>query len=151
MAEQEKRVARLHPFHDLGLFETWPPRIARSLDELLPERARLSGLVSTPLDVTETDEAYVVSIELAGIDKNDLNVECKDGVLSIRGEKKSEREEKTEKARVLERHYGAFHRSISLPADADAEHVHANFKDGLLRIEIQKRPEAKPKTIAIKG
>jgi HSP20 family protein len=64
---------------------------------------------------------------------------------------KSEREEKKERGRLLERSYGAFSRSLRLPADADAAGVKASFADGVLRLQIPKRPEAKPKTIAIQG
>ena len=104
-----------------------------------------------PLDVTEADGKYVLTAEVPGVDKKDITIECKDGVLSIRGEKKSQREETREKARILERSYGAFSRTLALPDDADVDHVEASFRDGVLRIEIQKKPGAKAKAIAIKS
>jgi HSP20 family protein len=72
-------------------------------------------------------------------------------VLTIRGEKKSEREEKKEQTRWIERCYGSFTRSFTLPANAQTERVAASFKDGVLTIEIPKRPEAKPRAISIKS
>jgi HSP20 family protein len=121
------------------------------MDEILGERTRLPTLTSPPIDVTETDGSYVVTAEVPGVKRDDLTVECKDGAITIRGEKKSEREETREKARLLERAYGAFSRSLTLPSDADVERMNASFKEGVLRIEVQKKPEAKAKTVAIKS
>jgi HSP20 family protein len=159
MAEAERQLTRWDPlrdlvlehrlpFHDFGALQT---RLARMMDEILRERTRLPTLTSPPIDVTETDGSYVVTAEVPGVKRDDLTVECKDGAITIRGEKKSEREETREKARLLERAYGAFSRSLTLPSDADVERMNASFKEGVLRIEVQKKPEAKAKTVAIKS
>lgn len=74
-----------------------------------------------------------------------------DGILTIRGEKKSERDERKEKRRYVERSYGSFNRSFRLPGDADATRLEASFKDGVLTISIPKTEEPKPKTIAVKA
>jgi HSP20 family protein len=76
-------------------------------------------------------------------------VELHDGILTIRGEKKLERDEKKEHARYVERVFGTFVRSFSLPQNADAEKIQASFKDGVLTLRIPKREEAKPRTINI--
>jgi HSP20 family protein len=151
MAEmKEKEVVRWDPFRDLerwmGLRE-WPGRRLGRVFGDVGEPA----MVSPAVDITEAEDKYVVSAEIPGVKKDDLTIEIHDGVLSIRGEKRSEREEKKEKARWLERTYGAFTRSFSLPADAAADKVTASFENGVLKVEIAKRAEAKPKTIAIKG
>jgi HSP20 family protein len=152
MAEHGKEVVRWDPFRDLDVWGPSSTRLARLLDDAFGEhRLAAVGLKSPPLDVTESDDEYVISAEIPGVKREDLTVECKDGVLSIRGEKKSEREETKDKARILERSYGAFSRALSLPQDADFEKVHATFKDGVLRVTIQKTPETKPKAIAIKS
>ena len=155
MSKTERSLARVEtPF---GWLERSPfpelfggSRMQRFFDEAFGDRG-LASIPALPLDVTEADGHYVLTAEVPGVDKKDLTVECKDGALSIRGEKRSQREETKEKARLLERTYGAFSRTLALPDDADADQVNATFKEGVLRIEIQKKPTAKPKTIAIKG
>jgi HSP20 family protein len=154
MAEaKEREVVRWDPFRDLerwmGLRD-WPGRrLGRLLGEL--GEPATAAMVSPAVDITEADDKYVVTAEIPGVKKEDLTIEIQEGVLSIRGEKRSEREEKKEKARWLERTYGAFTRSFTLPADAASDRVTASFENGVLKIEIAKRAEAKPKTIAIKG
>jgi HSP20 family protein len=102
------------------------------------------------VDISEDDGHYIVTAEVAGAKKDDVTVELEDNVLTIRGEKKSEREEKDEHRRYVERTYGSFSRSFSLPGNADPDRVEASIEDGVLTIEIGKREEAKPKTIAVK-
>jgi len=155
MAKEKSSLAHSDFFRDL---EEWEPfsmsplralRFPRWAEEFWKEGSR-DGQLSPLVDVTETDKAYQVSVEVPGVDRNDITIECKGSVLSIHGEKKSERDEKKASARVLERRYGAFRRSLTLPTDADVDHIHATHKDGILTVEIQKRPEAKSKTISIK-
>ena len=150
MAE-ERQIARLDPLRELSAFDFPSSRLGRLIDEVFGERPQVVGLKAPVVDVTEDDSKYTVSAEVPGVKREDLTVECRDNVLTIRGEKKSVREETKEKARLLERSYGAFSRSFTLPADADTDQVHARFKDGVLEIEIQKRLEAKPRTVAIKS
>jgi HSP20 family protein len=152
MAEEtERSLSRFDPFRELGLFEPWPgtPRLASVMDEFFGARPR--DRVVAPVDITESDGEYVISVEVAGVKKNDLVVEVQDRVLSVRGEKRSEREEKKEKGRLLERTYGAFSRSFTLPRDADADAVRASFEDGVLKLTLPKKPEVKAKSVAIKG
>jgi HSP20 family protein len=105
------------------------------------------------LDVDETDKAYEISVELPGIDEKDLEVTVADGVLTIRGEKKAESENKDKGHLHVERSFGAFQRTLSLPADADAEKIDAAFKNGVLKLTIGKAAESAPaaKKIAIKS
>jgi HSP20 family protein len=102
------------------------------------------------LDVTEGDGEYVVTMELAGTSKDDVTVEFGDGVLTIRGEKKSEREEEDEQRRFVERCYGTFSRSFTLPRDAEGEKIDAKLENGVLTLSIPKSEAAKPRTVAIK-
>lgn len=151
---KEVEVARQDPFElsPWSSFRELSTRFDRMLDEMFRgERGAWPSAIGVPMDITESDDEYVISADLPGVKKNDLTVECREGTLSIRGEKKSEREETREKARVLERRYGAFSRSCSLPSDADPDRIDAKFQDGVLKVHIHKRPEAKPKTVAIKG
>ncbi len=144
---QERGVARWNPFDETRLL--WPD-FHRRIDESFGERNR-SGMIVPAIDVTETADAYVISAEVPGVKKSDLTVEVQDHNLTIRGEKKSEREDNDESARRLERSYGTFSRSFALPADADELKVSARFEDGVLRVSIAKQPEAKPKQVSIKG
>ena len=155
--EATSAVAASEPFSDLREWRPFgvgfPSRLERWLRDLereWPGRTGLGGWLPA-LDVHETDGEYAVTVELPGAKKEDVTVEVKDGILTIRGEKKSEREEKKEKRRYVERSYGSFSRTLRLPPDADADRMNAAFKDGVLTIEIPKSEEAKPRTIAIKS
>ncbi|MCY4003809.1 MAG: Hsp20/alpha crystallin family protein [Rhodospirillales bacterium] len=99
---------------------------------------------SPSMDVSETDQQFEVTAELPGLDEKDLEVTLTDGVLTIRGEKKSEsRDEDKERNHYrLERSYGTFRRSLQLPPEADAEQVSASFDKGVLRVTIAKKEEA---------
>ena len=136
------------PFSDL--FDS-PGRMDRWMQDFFRDRS--FGKADFPVDVTEADANYIVSAEVPGVQRKDLTLECDDGLLTIRGEKRSQREETKEKARLLERSYGSFSRTLALPDDADLEHINASFRDGVLRIEIQKKESSrtKPKTIEIQG
>ena len=144
------------PFGELG--EWWPfgrgrsgrlKRLLRELEEESPLES-ISGRWLPALDIHEADGEYAVTVELPGASKEDVKVECHDGVLTIRGEKRSEREEEKEKRRVVERRYGMFSRSFTLPSDALAEKIEARFKDGVLTLTIPKSEASKPKVVAIK-
>jgi HSP20 family protein len=99
--------------------------------------------------VSETDDAYVVAAELPGAKPEDVTVELHEGVLTLRGEKRSERDERREHARYVERTFGSFSRSFTLPQNANPEKVDASFTEGVLTLRIPKREEAKPRTINI--
>jgi HSP20 family protein len=134
------------PFRALDLLHEWPlsRMFGGSREGSLVERW------SPSLDLAEDDNHFVVTVELAGAKKEDVHVEVEDGVLTIRGEKKSEREEKNEKRRYTERSFGAFSRSFTLPSNADAEDVKANFENGVLKIEIGKREKGKARTVKVR-
>ena len=144
MAEQAAKPTRWNPFRDEVSF---PEALFR--DWLAPTRAR-SAALAPAVDLSEDEKSYIVSVELPGVRKEDVTVELQDEVLTIRGEKKSEREEKKGKSHWVERSYGSFCRSFTLPPSAVAEELKANFKDGVLSVEIPKREQAKTRQIAIK-
>ena len=101
------------------------------------------------MDFSENDDKFVLTMELAGAKKEDVTVEAHENVLTIRGEKRSERTDENEQRRYIERSFGSFSRSFTLPTNADENSVDARFADGVLTVEIAKRAEAKPKTIAV--
>lgn len=108
------------------------------------------GGFAPAMDLKEREDAYVAEIEMPGMKPDDFKVEVQDGVLSIRGERKQETEEKTKQWHRSERVYGSFERRVALPSSVDAEKVEAAYKDGVLTVTIPKSPEAKPKSIQVK-
>ncbi len=102
------------------------------------------------VEMYETDNEIVVKAELPGVKKENIEVSIKDNVLQIKGEKKEEREEKTEALHRVERVYGKFERVLTLPAEVKAEQVKAEFKDGVLEIRLPKAEVSKERKIEIK-
>jgi HSP20 family protein len=105
----------------------------------------LGTLVRPSLDIAEGKKAYKVKMEIPGVEKGDVSVTVEEDTLIVRGEKKQETEEREENYHRIERSYGSFQRTLSLPRDADAEHVEAKFKNGLLTIVIPKQEPAASK------
>jgi HSP20 family protein len=97
------------------------------------------------VDVVEKDDSYEVSAELPGMAEKDIEVKFSDGMLSIKGEKSEEREEKRKDYHLSERRYGSFQRSFAVPEDVDPEKLEATFKNGVLRVVLPKSPEARKK------
>ena len=102
------------------------------------------------VDITEDDKEYVIKAELPEVRKEDLKVSVENGVLLLSGERKFEKEEKGRRYHRVERAYGSFTRSFTVPDDADPEKVNAEFKDGILRIHLAKSEKARPKQIDVK-
>ncbi len=102
-------------------------------------------------DIEEQEDRYVIKADLPGVDKKDIDVKLENGVISIRGEKQTEKETgKGTKRHRTERFHGSFARSFTLPDAVKDERVEANYKDGVLSLVIPKAEEAKPKSIDIK-
>lgn len=160
MAEKEIRtLSRIDPFAELDPFSGWSPfrdwgllptRLGRLLGEPIGAPAAMRGRLAPAVDIAEDDDRYVVTVELPGSKKEDITVEMKDGMLTIRGEKRNERESRKEHSRWIERTFGSFSRSFTLPSNAVADRIKAEFHDGVLTIEVPKAEEAKPKVISIK-
>ena len=121
----------------------------RFFDMELPE-LRMTGEWMPTVDLAETKDALVVKAEIPGIEPKEINLTLQDQVLVIKGEKKQEKEEKDEHYYRAERTYGAFARTIRLPAPVDGSKVTATFKHGVLMVTLPKAPAAKGTTIPIK-
>jgi len=102
------------------------------------------------VDVSETEGAYQIKAEIPDVKKEDVKVTLEDGVLTIQGERKQEKEEKGKRYHRVERSYGRFVRSFTLPDVIDEENVKAEFKDGILNLALPKSEKAKPKAIEVK-
>ncbi len=102
-----------------------------------------------PMDLVETDDHLVLKADLPGLDSDDVNIEVKDGVLTVSGERKTEHEERADGFYRVERAFGGFSRSMSLPQQVDAEQISANFDKGVLEVRIPKPEERKPHRVQI--
>jgi HSP20 family protein len=108
-----------------------------------------TGDWSPHVDIAETDKEYLVKAELPDVTREDMHVSVDNGVLSIRGEKKQEKEEKGKKFHRIERHYGSFSRSFTLPDNVDASAIKATFKDGVLNVTLPKSSKKPAKSIKV--
>lgn len=136
LEEMEKRIA--------ALFGRAPLRKNGDKQEALTV-AEWAPLV----DISEDEKEYLIKAELPEVKKGDVKVSVQDDVLTIAGERKSEKEEKGKKYHRIERAYGSFLRSFTLPEDADGAKVSAEFKDGVLTVHLPKSEKAKPKSIEV--
>jgi HSP20 family protein len=112
-----------------------------------------SRMLGVDVNISETDKALEVTAELPGVDAKDVDVEYRDGMLTIRGEKKEERKEGDKKnMRIVERSYGMFERSFTLPVDVEGDKITADFEKGVLKVVLPKAPQAQTqvKKIAVK-
>ena len=143
---------RWNPYKDRDEFEN---RLATMLDarEATGNGGKEALTVAqwSPLvDITEEEKEYLIRAELPDMKKEDVRLTVENGVLTISGERKFEKEEQGRKYHRIERAYGSFVRSFSLPEDADGSKVSADFKDGMLQVHLPKSEKAKPKAIEIK-
>jgi len=102
------------------------------------------------VDVYEDEDAYLIKLELPEVNRDDVKVNLNENTLSISGERRVENEQKRENYHRVERSYGQFYRSFTLPPNVDTGAINAEFKDGMLRLTIPKKEEAKPKQIEVK-
>lgn len=150
-----------NPARDLMRFPSDIFRMQREIDQLVDSVFRrdtegdfvtdedlFPSVWSPAVDVAESDNEYLVKVELPGINKEDVKVTVQDSVLTILGEKKQETEPKN--YHRVERSYGSFQRSFTLPTTVKADKVDATFKDGVLTIALPKAEEARPKEIDVK-
>lgn len=103
------------------------------------------------MDISETKDSLVAKVEVPGMDPKDIQISLQENLLTIKGEKRHEKEEKDERYHRVERSYGAFTRSVRLPVAVDASRVAAGFRNGLLTVTLPKTPAAKGTTIPIKA
>jgi len=145
-------VTRWEPFRE---FEKLPEQMARlfGFPTIRPygsEEALTVADFMPPVDICETEKEYLIKLDLPEVGKEEVKVFVEDGVLTIRGERKKEKEEKGKKFHRIERSYGTFLRTFTVPPDADETKIDAEFKEGLLKVHLPKSEKAKSKTIDVK-
>src|ERR1700756_1313826 len=143
-------ITRWDPFRE---FSTLQDRMNRLFRESYGPAGREESLTSStfapPVDVYEDEHNVILKIEVPGIDEKDIDVRIENNVLTVHGERKFEKEEKEENFRRVERNYGSFTRTFTLPTTVDSEKVSANYEKGILKIALPKKAEAKPKQIKV--
>jgi HSP20 family protein len=143
-------IVRWEPYRDLVTAQRDFERLFRDTFSSQHGETELSTRSwAPPVDIYETEEAIVLKAELAGVDPKDVEVRVEDNTLFLKGERKFEKEVKEQNYHRVERSYGSFARSFSLPNSISTDKVKAEFKDGMLTLTMPKREEAKPKTIKI--
>jgi HSP20 family protein len=146
-------IVRWDPFRELeeihnrltGIFDRTPMR-RDDRRESISAATEWAPMV----DISEDNKSYSVKVELPEMKREDIKVNVENGVLAVSGERKFEKEEKDRKYHRVERSYGSFLRSFSLPDNADASQVSAQYRDGVLTVNVAKSEKAKPRTVEVK-
>lgn len=116
-----------------------------------PGRDAFTPSFAPSLDVTETDAAYLVEAEIPGLDEKEIDITLTENVLTIRGQKREERQEKEGDHHLRERRYGKFSRSLGLSGEIERDKIEATCQNGVLKVTLPKVPEAEPKRIEVKA
>ena len=151
-------MSALTRFNSLREMEDMQRQMSSLLDWSPLRRSNLAGQeenITVPewaplVDIAEDGKEYLIKVELPEVQKDDVKVTVEAGTLTISGERKTEKEQKGRKYHRVERFYGRFERSFTIPDDAEASEVKAEFKDGVLRVHLAKSEKARPRQIEVK-
>ena len=143
-------ISRFEPFREFATLQDRMNRLFRSsLNEEGRDESLTTSSFAPAVDVYEDEHQVTLKIDVPGIDEKDIDVQVENHTLTVHGERKIEKEEKEENYRRVERHYGTFTRTFTLPQTVDAESVSATYDKGVLNIALPKKAEAKPKQIKV--
>ncbi|HLF85657.1 MAG TPA: Hsp20/alpha crystallin family protein [Nitrospiria bacterium] len=147
------KMLRWEPFMDLvSLQEKMNKLFEDTVSPHAGKEAEIpTGTWYPAVDILETDKDIVIKVELPGINLSDVNLEIADNMLSLRGERKFEKDTKKENYHKVERSYGSFHRSFTLPGSVDQTKINAKLKDGILEVKLPKVENLKPKQIPVES
>jgi HSP20 family protein len=140
-------LTRWDPFREFSTLQDRMNRLFRDSYGDSREEALTTSTFAPTVDVYEDEHNITLKIEVPGIDEKDIDVRIENNTLTVHGERKFEKEEKEENFRRVERQYGSFTRSFTSPNTVDAEHVQAHYDKGILKVQLAKKAEAKPKLI----
>jgi len=144
------QLTRWDPLRDLATMQNRINRFVReSYSPETPEEVLTTTSFAPPVDIYEDEHTIAVKMEVPGIDEKDIDVRIENTTLTVHGERKIEKEEKEENFRRVERQYGNFTRSFTLPSSVDTGQVSAHYDKGVLKILLAKKAEAKPKQIKV--
>jgi len=142
-------LARWDPFRDLYSLQN---RLNRLFEEQYSggrEESLTTGAFVPPVDIYEDEHSIQLKLEVPGIEQKDLDVKVENNTLTVSGERKFEQEQKEENFHRIERRYGSFTRSFTLPSTVNTEDINATYENGVLKVRLAKRAEAKPKQIKV--
>ena len=142
-------VTRWDPFRELNALQH---RMNRLFEEQYGggrEESLTAGAFVPPVDIYEDEHSIQLKLEVPGVNQNELDIRVENNTLTVSGERKFEKEEKEENFHRVERRYGSFTRSFTLPNTVNTDDIHANYENGVLKIRLAKRQEAKPKQIKV--
>jgi HSP20 family protein len=140
-------ITRWDPFREVVALQN---RVNHLFREMNDGDSPLTTASFVPaVDIYEDAKKVVLKLEVPGIEEKDLDIRVENNTLTVKGERKFEKEEKEENFHRIERRYGTFYRAFTLPSTVDTEHVQANYQNGILKLELSKKPEAQPKQIKV--
>jgi HSP20 family protein len=142
-------IVKYNPFRELRSMQEQMNRLLDLAWNREPGEELREGVWQPPVDIFEDAESLIIKAELPGIDQKDIDVRIEDSTLTLRGERKHDQEVRKENYHRIERYYGSFQRSFSLPATIDQEKVKATCDKGVLTIVLPKKEETKPKQISV--
>jgi len=144
-------VIKWDPFRDLNILQDRMNRLFEDAGRGIrrSEEPASTTIWSPAVDIYETEGEIVVQAELPGMDRKDISLNLENNVLTIRGDRQFNKETKEDNYHRIERSYGGFSRSFSIPTTVDEDKIRADYKDGVLRIALPKKEQAKPKQIQI--
>jgi len=140
-------INRWDPFREVVTLQNRVNSLFREMNE--GDSPLTTASFVPAVDIYEDNSKVVLKLEVPGIEEKDLDVRVENNTLTVKGERKFEKEEKEENFHRIERRYGSFYRAFTLPSTVDAEHINAAYNNGVLRIELSKKPEAQPKQIKV--
>ena len=139
-------LTRWNSYRDLNALQN---RVNRLFDAQYGQESLTTGAFVPPVDIYENEQSIQLKLEVPGIDEKDLDIKVENNTLTVTGERKFEKEEKEENFHRVERRYGSFTRSFTLPTTVNTEDIKADYEHGVLKITLAKRTEAKPKQIKV--
>src|SRR5580700_7730413 len=142
-------LTRWDPFRELNSLQSRMNRLFEEQYSGGREDSLTAGAFVPPVDIYEDEHSIQLKLEVPGIDEKDLDIKVENNTLTVSGERKFEKEEKEENFHRVERRYGSFTRSFTLPTTVNTEDIKADYEQGVLKIRLAKRQEAKPKQIKV--
>src|SRR5450631_4135777 len=143
------RIIRWDPFQGAVAMQQGVSSMFRELNASEGEDPSAPASFVPPVDIYEDAQKVVLKLEVPGIEEKDLDVRVENRTLTVKGERKLDKEEKEENFHRIERRYGSFYRAFTLPSTVDSENVQANYNAGVLKLELKKKAEAQPKQIKV--
>src|SRR5271165_2379047 len=140
-------ITRWDPFREVVALQNRVNSLFREMNE--SDSPLTTASFVPAVDIYEDAKKVVLKLEVPGIEEKDLDVRVENNTLTVKGERKFEKEEKEENFHRIERRYGSFYRSFTLPSTVDTEHIGASYSAGVLKLELAKKAEAQPKQIKI--